>query len=50
MVSSLHFEKHAKKTQIKLFVQMGEVLKILGRTKSALNYLAEAFTLSEQLT
>jgi hypothetical protein len=29
---------------------MAEVLKVLGRTKSALNYLAEAFSLSEELT
>jgi len=50
MVSSLHFELETKRTQIKLFSQMGEVLKILGRTKSALNYLAEAFKISEELT
>lgn len=50
MASSLHFTRETKKTQIKLFSQMAEVLKILGRTKSALNYLSDAFLISEQLT
>ncbi len=50
MVSPLHFEISTKRTQIKLFFQMGEVLKVLGRTKSALNYLDEGFKISEELS
>lgn len=46
MASSLHFIRETKRTQIKLFSQMAEVLKIMGRTKSALNYLSDAFLIS----
>lgn len=46
MVSHLYFEHQTKRTQIRLFYQIAEVLKVLGRTKSSVNYLNDAYTLS----
>jgi hypothetical protein len=36
--------------KIGLAIKMGEILKVLGRTKSALNYLAEAYDFSLELS
>lgn len=42
-LSNIYFEREVHSNRIKLYLKEGELLKILGRTKSSLNYLEDAY-------
>jgi hypothetical protein len=42
-LSNVYFTEEASRNRMNLFLKEGELLKILGRTKSALNYLEDAY-------
>ena len=50
LTSSLLSQRQQYLTFVKLNTQIGEVLKVLGRTKSAYNYLADAYSMSSLLS
>lgn len=50
IISTKYFQTNVAENRVVLYRKEGEVLKILGRTKSALNYLVEGYLAAANLT